>query len=108
MYKVEGTNITLTRGDTLNVQITMKQGSRDYEPQNGDVIRFAMKKKYTDPEPLITKIIPNGTLRLHLDPADTKELDFGRYVYDIELTKANGDVDTFICESVFEIAKEVH
>ena len=108
MYKIEGTSITLTRGDSFYCDISMKEGHREYTPAQGDVVRFAMKKKYTDAEPLILKVIPNETLRLHLDPEDTKDLEFGRYVYDIELTKANGDVDTFICEASFEIAKEVH
>jgi hypothetical protein len=40
-------------------------------------------------------------------PEDTKELEFGSYVYDIQLTKANGDIDTFITASKFKITAEV-
>ena len=109
MYKIDGTTITLTRGDSFYAQVTMKNEDKtDYTPQQGDSVRFALKKRYQDAEPLILKQIPTDTLILHLIPEDTKELPFGKYVYDIELTKANGDVDTFIYESIFEIAKEVH
>ena len=109
MYKIDGTTITLTRGDSFYVQVVMKNEDKtDYTPQPGDSVRFALKKRYQDAEPLILKQIPTDTLILHLIPEDTKELPFGKYVYDIELTKANGDVDTFIYESIFEIAKEVH
>ena len=109
MYKVENNTITLTRGDSFYSEIEIKNPDKsDYTPQEGDSIRFALKKHYTDPEPLIVKNIPTDSLLLALEPDDTKELPFGRYVYDIELTKANGDVDTFIYEEVFELAKEVH
>lgn len=109
MYKIEGTAITLTRGDSFYAEVIMKNPDKtDYTPQQGDSVRFALKKKYQDAEPLILKQIPTNTLVLHLEPEDTKSLPFGKYVYDIELTKANGDVDTFIYESEFEIAKEVH
>ena len=44
MYKIEKNTIQLVRGDTLEAQINIKQGEDDYTPQQGDVIRFALKK----------------------------------------------------------------
>ena len=41
----------------------------------------------------------------------TKEhylLPFGKYVYDIELTKATGEVDTFITKAILKLTEEVH
>ena len=97
MYTIIGTDITLTRGDSFLAHITPKQGDEEYEPQEGDRIRFAMKKSYKDTEPLIVKQIPIDTCLLELVPGDTKELPMGKtYVYDIELTYADGKVDTFI------------
>lgn len=108
MQKISGTKILLTRGDTLKAHVSMiQQDGTEYVPQEGDSIRFAMKKSYSDPSVLIEKTIPNSTLLLHLEPNDTKTLEFGSYVYDIELTYANGDVDTFIDRSVFELTEEV-
>ena len=91
--------ITMTRGDTLKVIIGMKQDEEPYIPAEGDVIRFYMSKKYkgeTGYELLLNKIVPNETLQLKLDPEDTSSMKYGTYNYDIELTKADGDVDTFI------------
>ena len=113
-YSVDGNRITLTRGDSLYVEIGLKRGTQTYTPQEGDKIRFALKStkvvggEYADKAPLILKTIPNDTLILHLAPGDTKPLPFGDYVYDVELTYANGDVDTFITEAPFALTREVH
>lgn len=98
--------ISLVRGDTLRVQVEIFADNEPYIPVNGDSIRFAMKQYYASSKVLIEKIIPNDTLILKLDPSDTKRLSFGKYVYDIEITFSNGDVDTFI-SGEFELTPEV-
>lgn len=109
MVRVQGTTIEMTRGDTLRVYLTLKDCNGDeYVPEAGDSIRFAMKKRYNDATPLILKQIPTDTLVLELAPADTKPLSYAEYVYDIEMTYANGDVDTFIDRAKFKITEEVH
>lgn len=107
-YAVNGTTITMTRGDTFKAYVAVYDGNRPYKPQEGDHIRFAMKQSIRDVEPLIVKEIPVDTLMLVLDPEDTKDLDFGTYVYDIELTTALGDVDTFITKSQLNLTEEVY
>lgn len=101
MYSINGNNITLTKGDTLRltVGITNSDGTA-YTPAEGDVIRFAAKRNYNDGTVVIRKTIPNDTLLLHLAPSDTKTLPVREYVYDIQLTYANGDVDTFISDKL--------
>ena len=39
---------------------------------------------------------------------DTAHIPFGKYVYDIELTKATGEVDTFITKAILKLTEEVH
>ncbi len=108
-YSVTGTTITLTRGDSFKALIGMTTPEGDpYTPIEGDKIRFAMKSSYDDSEPLILKDIPIDSRILVLDPADTKKLEYGKYVYDIELTKATGEVDTFITKATFRITEEVY
>lgn len=115
MYTIENNNISLTRGDTLIVQVNIKQDGSDYIPDSGDIIYFALKhntmdskrERYLDKEPLILKMIPNDTLILRLESAETKDLAFGRYVYEIELTKEDGTVDTFI-SGIFTLTPEVN
>ena len=101
----------LTRGDTFKAEVTItdKDGN-PYEPQPGDSVRFAVKKNYTDPDTdvLIVKIIPTDTMILLLKPSDTKKLAFGNYVYDIQLTTAAGEVDTFITKASFTLTEEVY
>lgn len=108
-YSVSGTSITLTRGDTFiaDLQIFQKNGD-PYEAKPGDRIRFAMKQNIKDATPLILKEIPVSTMKLILEPEDTKRLAFGKYLYDVEITKANGDVDTFITKSTLTLTEEVY
>ena len=109
MYKIKGKTIYLVRGDTFQTQVVIKQNGTTYTPVQGDVIRFALKRnkfnhdrtQYLDKEPLILKRIPNNTMILELEPSDTANLDFGEYHYDIEITMANGRVDTFISDSIY-------
>ena len=105
---IAGNTISLTRGDSLRVQIHIYNDEAEYTPAAGDTVRFALKKKVTDPEPLILKSIPIDTLVLAIDPADTKDLQFGTYRYDIELTTAAGFVNTFIGPAPFVLTEEVH
>lgn len=53
------------------------------------------------------KDIPIDTMMLTLEPQDTADLNFGKYVYDIQLTKANGKVDTFISKAILKLSEEV-
>lgn len=115
MYSIQGTTIRLTRGDTLVIQISLKRGNSDYTPANGDVIRFYLGEKrmnagrtaYLNEGAILTKEIDVNNMILRLDPEDTKELDFGTYVYDLEMTYSDGSVDTFIAGKDFIIEPEV-
>lgn len=111
MYTVKKTSITLTRGDTFKAQISItdKDGN-PYEIQEGDSVRFAMKKGYldSDADVLLVINIPTDTLILTINPEDTKELPFGNYVYDIQLTTAAGEVDTFITKATLTLTEEVY
>ena len=124
MFKICGTTISLTRGDTLGAVVNILEKLSDgttqpYVPAEGDTVSFALKDarmkrradgymEFKDPECLITKEIPTDTLILELDPEDTQTLGFGAYVYDIRLTHADGRVDTFIHDGVFNLCVEVH
>lgn len=86
-YNITGTTITLTRGDTFEALVSAtKRDGTQYIPVAGDTIRFAMKENYDDPRPLLVKDIPIDTMMLTLEPQDTADLNFGKYVYDIQLT----------------------
>lgn len=100
--------ITLTRGDTFRAKISiLYPDDTEYEPQEGDTVRFALKQNIKDPIPLIKKEVPIDSMVLTLNPEDTKLLDYGKYIYDVQLTKANGDVDTFITTATLKLTEEV-
>lgn len=114
MYEITktevGYDITLTRGDSLPLQLTnLEKNDEPYDPDPEDVIRFAMKRKYKDPdtEVVLVKEISPDTLILNIAPEDTKELPMGKsFVYDIQITDKYGFVATFI-EGNFTIGNEV-
>lgn len=110
-YRIDGTTIYLTRGDTFEALVEAilpdSEGAEPYVPVEGDSVRFAMKADYEDEKPLVVKDIPIDTMRLVLTPEDTKSLPFGRYVYDIQITYADGKVDTFITKGRLRLTEEV-
>lgn len=115
MISIKGTTISMTRGDTLIVQVDITRDGEPYVPQAGDTVRFAMKhqkmnaqkSEYQDAAPLLTVDIPTDTLVLRIDSDVTKPFGFGDYVYDIQLTYADGTVDTFIADATIALTPEV-
>lgn len=107
-YSVNGTNIILTRGDTFTATVSIIDANGNpYIPKEGDSIRFAMKQSYEDAKPSLVKSVPIDTMKLVLKPEDTKDFPFGKYVYDIQLTTATGEVDTFITKASIKLTEEV-
>ena len=102
-------NITLTRGDTLTLTVALLQEVppvppatqptiEPYDPVEGDVIRFAVSQGYkgqTGYSLKLSKEIPHDTLTFTCSSAETT-LDYSAYNYDVEITHADGCVDTFI------------
>ena len=92
-------NITLTRGDTLPLTVSLKQGSETYTPQEGDVIRIACSVGYVG-EPCyklkFSETIPNNTLSVTIPAETTGALANGTYHYDVEITHSDGTIDTVI------------
>lgn len=109
MIAIKGTTITMTRGDTLNLKIPVEyDDGTPYIPAEGDKIRFAMKENYSDEECVLRKEIPTDSLILRIESEETKELPQpSSYVYDIQLTMADGTVDTFINKAKLILTEEV-
>lgn len=108
MIIIKGTTISIIRGDsaTINLSIKNRNSDEEYILLDGDIVRFSVKKDISDNDILIQKTFENNQIKIeHLD---TKNLAFGEYVYDVELQYANGDRDTIISPSKFIILAEVH
>lgn len=100
-------DIKIIRGDTsrFEVEVLDKTGEK-YNLQEEDELVFTVKKNTSTDITILKKQILGDTFTLTHD--DTKKLDYGKYVYDIQLTQSNGDVTTVIQPSIFEIMPEVN
>lgn len=115
MVRVSGNTIVMTRSDTAEIVISIvDENEEEYIPQETDVIRFAVKKNYSDDdqEVLIYKEIPHDTMLLRIDSSDTKFLEMpGTYRFDIEIRIDDGTeegfVSTFITNGRLKIKEEI-
>ena len=97
--------ITGTRGDTGRLRFTLNFDKVPYELQQGDVVRFAVNTADHEATPLITKTLDGYVLTLN--PSDTKNLGFGSYLYDVQITFAeSGDVLTYLEKKKFKLTWE--
>lgn len=107
--KKERNTIMITRGDSLSISVTLTDNDGyPYEPTLGDVVYFRVKKSATTSEILIEKQIDINTLVIELVEADTKNLAFGNYKYEIEVVTVNDDHYTVIKNAPFIITEELH
>lgn len=90
MFKVIGSNIYHTRGDTARLNVTIQY--EDGEEVTGYTAMFSVKKKLKDEEYLFQQEVTDGVIVITHDM--TKNLPFGDYVYDIEVHTAEGEVQT--------------
>lgn len=118
MISVDGSTITIIRGDSGYVTVPLVEVTVDEEGQevetehelkDDETLRFAVAKKWgaTEEECFIIREIEHGTMKLYFNPEDTKAQKFGSYKYDLEYTNENGYVDT-ILKGDFIIAEEVY
>jgi hypothetical protein len=111
MMKVSGTKISLTRGDSAIISVACTNGTTPFALTTGDTIYFTIKASATTTTKLVQKIITtftqDGKATVTLNPADTKPLAYGEYLYDVQLTLVTGEVITIIAPSRFTILEEV-
>ena len=110
MFTVDKDNaLHLTRGDTarllLGSVVNLVTG-KEYILSADDTVTFTVKKTVYDTTPAVQITVPGGAA-IHIKPEDTKEMAFGNYLYDVQLTTADGDVYTVIPPTKFEVLKEV-
>lgn len=101
--------IHLTRGDTARFalgRVVNTVTKTNYTPTAEDTVTMTVKKTVLDAAPCVQLIVPGGEV-LHIKPEDTKAMAFGKYVYDVQLATADGDVYTIIPPTTFDLLKEV-
>ena len=108
LYINKDGTIRLTRGDTARLTVTINNDfdNKPYEITETDVLKLTVKRSVRDTTPAFQKSV-TGSNKFYIVPDDTKDLVFGKYIYDVELTTVGGDVYTVIEPTIFEILKEV-
>lgn len=109
--KIQGTNISMIRGDSEAIKVSCRDESgADVPLVEGDVVYFTIKRSARTEVKTLQKIITeftDGVALITIFPNDTRELKTGIYYYDIQLNRANGQVKTIIPPSNFTINAEV-
>ena len=103
MLKILNNKIYLVRGDSgaITVNVLNADGStRVIQP--GDEILMTVRATPTSGI-LFQKTGPE----IVIEPADTANLAFGTYCYDVQITLADGTVDTIIPKNEFIVLEEV-
>lgn len=105
-YKIKRNRIQLVRGDTFRAKLTLQDKAGNlYIPTADDEILFTVKQNAMTDKVLIQVRVENG--EVVLNPADTENLEYGSYVYDVQVVLANGNRDTVIQANIFELLPEV-
>lgn len=109
--KVNGSDLTMIRGDSETIVLSLKRDDVIIPFNQGDTVYFTVKRIYDTEDLALQKIITefneDGNCIIEIEPKDTKKLEFRSYVYDIQLTDSNGRVTTIIPCSKFVVGGEV-
>lgn len=109
MLRIEDGAIYLTRGDTAYISVALADiNGEKYLPTEGDKIYFSVKKDVNDEEysfQLVTACSEDTVF--NIIPENTRELEYGKYFYDIQIVTADGEVYTIVEKSNFYLREEV-
>jgi len=106
--------VTVIRGVSKTLLLYVKDKHKEPADLTGSTIYFSVKVAAEDPHPLIQKVsadiaeieIPNptdGIAKIYLQPADTQNLDFGKYVFDAWMINSAAKRFVVVKPSVFEV-----
>lgn len=102
--------LTLTRGDTQTFSFIRKDSDGNPITIKADALYFTVKNNYVTTDVLIQKTIDDctftdGKYTFVIEPEDTDNLNYGLYVYDLEVKQE--DYKKTISKGTFEITEEV-
>ena len=107
MFKIDNNNkITLVRGDTAIFTL----GLADYSLSEGDQVKLTVKHSVSDSRALISKTITeftDGKAVFEFLEEDTKGMDAGDYLYEIECRLKDGRIDTVIVATPFTLIADL-
>jgi len=109
MLKISGNKISLTRGDSAYITLTINTNDGVYTLNEGDEVRVQVRDVPNTGELIFEGNIEmiNDEIVWHIYPAQTTDLEVATYYWDAQLQTANGDIFTFIPASAFKLLDEV-
>lgn len=122
MFKIDGSKITLTRGDDAVIELSVfTPDNKPYQVQEGEKARFTVRKRplyNNSTPPLIEKNFAFETygkgegsesktsFEIKLNSIDTKFIEQGVYLYDVQFCDLQGNLST-LCNGKFVLTYEV-
>lgn len=93
-------NLFLDQGTTFSANITAKDNSRNIRDLSGYTARSQMRRSYFSANSVsFSATIPSpatGNVVIALTDAETANLKYGRYVYDVELVSSSNVVERLV------------
>lgn len=103
--------ISIVRGTTnaFGIKVLDREGD-EFTLESNQVLVFGVKRRPTDLERILVKTITtsvNGEYYLELTPADTADIEPGKYFYDVGMQQGESVFYNVIEASVFEIKPNI-
>lgn len=99
--------VKLTKGDTATIEVNITDlDNKKYKPTSADKIILTVRKNVNSPTVALSVEADGDFPKLIILPSDTKDLEAGLYVYDIQLL-TNENVYTIVQSKSFQILPEV-
>lgn len=109
----ETKSITISKGDTVRINVAVKINDVPYTLADGDYILFSIKSKdkdtINDYPNYVSKVANPGQnhVNILLTNECLADCECGEYLYDIKLIYANGEVYTLMFPANFTIVETV-
>ena len=95
--------ITIIKKDTASFDVSLD----NHDFTDGDVVTFTVAPVVESEEPLLQKKVTefneDGTCTINLLSSDTRDIEIGEYLYDVQVDLADGRVDTFLGPKKFKL-----
>lgn len=98
--------ISLTRGDTGYLELVKVNQTDKNDWEIDDIVTLSVKEKIDSEDYLFQRQVQAGQ-PIIIYPSDTRDLEYGRYVYDIQINTVLGEVFTVAGPEKFILTKEV-
>lgn len=95
--------ITFIKKDTASFTVSLD----NHDLSHGDVVLFTVAPSLEMEEPplqkMITEFNDDGSATINILANDTREMEPGEYLYDVQVNLLDGRVDTFIGPHKFKL-----